>query len=290
MNMYDYISWRGDLPFSKDPFNIVDNLLFSYIIYTDLSSIAGYDGEGITIRQAGEKYFETHTEEEILKSTSFIAQAPLVLRAMGSSRRFGDIRIRYYVHNIDREKVEQFSAAHFLIDNSTSYIAYAGTDDTFVGWKEDFMMSYQTISAQISAADYLNRTATGMFHRYYLGGHSKGGNLAEYAGVHATDKVRKKIIRVFSNDGPGLADYAMDQEGYEKISDRFTKIVPELSVFGMLYDRNENRIVIRSDKTGIMQHDAIGWQILGTDFVRAEKLDDNSNLIQQGIREFLNTI
>ena len=39
MNMYDYLKWRGDLSFAQDGFNIVDNLLFSYACYTDLSEV-----------------------------------------------------------------------------------------------------------------------------------------------------------------------------------------------------------------------------------------------------------
>ena len=29
MNMYDYCKWRGDITFDKDPFNYVDNIIFS---------------------------------------------------------------------------------------------------------------------------------------------------------------------------------------------------------------------------------------------------------------------
>ena len=39
MNFYDYLEWRGDLSFDRDPINDVDNLLFTYAAYTDLREV-----------------------------------------------------------------------------------------------------------------------------------------------------------------------------------------------------------------------------------------------------------
>ena len=34
-NISDYIDWRGDVPFDVAPFNEVDNLILSELVYTD---------------------------------------------------------------------------------------------------------------------------------------------------------------------------------------------------------------------------------------------------------------
>ena len=39
MNIVDYIRWRGDLSFKVDPFNDVDNLVFSQMIYADFDDL-----------------------------------------------------------------------------------------------------------------------------------------------------------------------------------------------------------------------------------------------------------
>lgn len=288
MNFYDYIIWRGDITFDKSPFNIVDNLLFSYAAYTDLRGVIK-EGEAMTIHDAAEKFFETHTEEECLKSGSLIAHSPVVLRRMGESARFGNLLITDYVRDINEEETQQFSAMHFNIDKRHAYVAFCGTDDTIVGWKEDFQMSYKTVKSQILSAEYLNKTANKAFHTYIVGGHSKGGNLAVYGAMKANAPVQKKILRIYSNDGPGISDIAMDSKKFNQISNRMIKVLPEFSVFGMLFDNHEPKIVIKSGMNGLYEHDAVGWQVRGTDFERGQ-LSDDCMVIQEVLNEFLQTM
>ena len=288
MNMYDYLIWRGDLTFDRDPFNAVDNLLFSYAAYTDLREVITSD-EPVTISQAIEAFFKLHTEEECLKSGSLIAHAPVIMRRMGASKRFGNVLITNYVRDINEQQSQQFSAMHFGIDKRTSYVAFCGTDDTIVGWKEDFQLSYKIVNAQLMAAEYLNRTVDKRLHRYIVGGHSKGGNLAVYGAMMATDAVKKKITAVYSNDGPGISDIAMDKKKFASIKGKLIKVIPEFSIFGLLFDNGEKRIVIESEKSGAYEHDAVGWMIQGNDFVRGT-LSNDSLAIQDVVNAYLEAL
>ena len=49
-NIIDYLSWRGDVPFSVSPWNAVDGLLLSVLSYLDFHGVA--DRRGWTIREA----------------------------------------------------------------------------------------------------------------------------------------------------------------------------------------------------------------------------------------------
>ncbi len=285
MNMYDYLKWRGDLTFRQDGFNIVDNLLFAYACYTDLTEVVTED-EIVTIHEAAERLFKLHTEEEMLNSGSLIAHAPVILRRMGESKRFGNLLISNYVRRVNEQDTEQFSAMHFQIDPRTTYIAFCGTDDTIIGWKEDFQMSYKVIKAEISSAEYINRTAKKSFHRYYVGGHSKGGTLAVYAAMKASPSIKKKIISVYSNDGPGISPIAMDAARFAAIQPKLIKVIPELSIVGSLFDNDDNKVIIQSSESLFWEHDAVGWQILGKDFERGT-LTEESKLIREGVRDFL---
>ena len=262
MNFYDYLTWRGDLTFDRDQFNIVDNLLFAYSAYTDLREVITTD-EPITVHEAAERFFKLHTEEECLKSGSLIAHAPVVLRRMGESKRFGDLLI-----------------------TDLSKLVVPNSGNTIIGWKEDFQLSYRKVNAQLKAAEYLNRTADKSFHKYFVGGHSKGGNLAVYGAMEAKDSVKKKIIRIYSNDGPGISSIAMNEKEFKKIGNRMIKVLPELSVFGMLFDNHEPKIVVKSDKNFLYEHDAVGWMVSGTDFVRGT-LSPDCLVIQDVLNEFL---
>lgn len=288
MNMYDYLKWRGDLTFRQDEFNIVDNLLFAYASYTDLTEVIK-ENEDVTIHEAAERLFKLHTEEEMLDSGSLIAHAPVILRRMGETRRFGNVMITDYVRHVSHEDTEQFSAMHFHIDPKTTYIAFCGTDDTIIGWKEDFQMSYKVINAEKSAAQYINRTARKKFHKYYVGGHSKGGTLAVYAAMKASKAIKKKFINVYSNDGPGISPVAMDQAAFESIEPLIIKVVPELSIVGNMFDNDDRKVIIKSSESLFMEHDAVGWQILGKQFELGTPAEE-SRLIREGIRDFLNTM
>ena len=45
-NLFDYINWRGDIPMSVDPFNEVDNLVLSVLVYCPLDGFV--PGESVS--------------------------------------------------------------------------------------------------------------------------------------------------------------------------------------------------------------------------------------------------
>ena len=64
-NVFDYLIWRGDIPMSLDPFNEVDNLVLSQLAYTDFSGIVPQDWTRISLRDAAEAFFSSHSRKEI---------------------------------------------------------------------------------------------------------------------------------------------------------------------------------------------------------------------------------
>ena len=46
-NFLDYLAWRGDLTFEKDPFNSIDALILSTLSYVDFKDVVPGIGEGI---------------------------------------------------------------------------------------------------------------------------------------------------------------------------------------------------------------------------------------------------
>ena len=206
-NVSDYLKWRGDLDFSQAPFNDVDNLILAQIAYVDFTDIVPAPGsiETITIAEAADTFFDTHDEKEIKKCKSFIGKAPYLLREAAATKRFGSLILTNYVDYVDGGKEEQFAAFHVRIDNRLTYIAFRGTDDTLVGWKEDFNMSFLSpVPSQKDAVRYIDSTVQRSEGKLILGGHSKGGNLAVYASVFARPSVKIRIIFVYYNDCPGF--------------------------------------------------------------------------------------
>ena len=51
-NIFDYLHWRADVPFSAAPFNDVDNLILSELVYTDFGGIVSDDGSAVSLAEA----------------------------------------------------------------------------------------------------------------------------------------------------------------------------------------------------------------------------------------------
>jgi len=292
-NMMDYLDWRGDITLDQSPFNEVDNLILAQLAYLNLDFIVppAISEDSITIREACERYFAMYDEEK-LKSFGYLIRvtAPL-LKKLGNSRRFAHARLGKFVNLLDKNQTKQFSAVQIWLDDGTIYIAYRGTDNTLVGWKENFHMSFTTpVPAQFEAVRYLEDTAGDAGVPLRLGGHSKGGNLAVYAAVRCRAPIRSRILEVYNNDGPGFDARMTRSAEYQGMLGRIRKIVPQSSIVGMLLEHEEEYIIVRSTQNRFMQHDAMSWEVLGPQFVHVDTITEESRLLDMALKSWLKSM
>lgn len=274
-NLMDYLEWRGDLTFTEAPLCEVDNLVFCLLAYVDLEGIVPKDQKGtVTVREAAAEYFFSHpayTERPL--GLIIPADILTLFRRMAHTRRYRDLLLTGYINEISETREIQFSALTVRLPREEIFVAFRGTDDTIVGWKEDFNLSIMDeIPAQRRAAQYLNNLDLTPDTDLYVGGHSKGGNLAVWGAVHAGEEVRRRIRQVYSNDGPGFSAGTVESEAYKALSDRIRVIIPEDSLVGLLLDQDPRYTVIKSNRKGLFQHDGLSWEVLGGQFIRAEGL------------------
>ena len=272
-NIISYLKWRGDLKLSEHPFNEVDNLVLCYLSYFDFSGIVPDTNgrKGITIGETVRRYGETDRQDAIFEEPEFLWE-------IGKAERFKDAVLWGYEDIIDTtEEMTQFAALHISLSDGTEYIAFRGTDNNIVGWQEDFHLGFEVAAAQKHAADYLNRTigSEGSGH-YRVGGHSKGGNLAVYGAMMCRESVRDRIMEIYMNDSPGICPEIMEESCYRGIESRIIRIVPEFSIIGMLFSREAPKKIVRSSAEGVLQHDALSWQVERDSFSQAEKLSAKS--------------
>ncbi len=279
-NLIDYLHWRGDLSFAQSAPNEVDSVLFVFLAYYDLDGIIPVDPERerITLREAILLEREHHVDVPYYGGAIIpTADIQLMSRLMSKSNRFAGVRVTGLVNEINEDNQEQFAAYTALLDDGSVFISFKGTDDTLVGWKEDFNMSFtDEIPGQRRAVEYLNRIGRVTDGGIRIGGHSKGGNLAVYAAARCAPEVQERIIRVYNNDGPGFSKEFFESEGYLKIKDRVLKLVPQESVVGMLLGNDDNYTVIKSSGSGVFQHNAYLWEVRGRHFVRHGTLTKRS--------------
>ena len=286
-NIFDYLQWRGDLTLEQDEFNEIDNLIlarFSYLPFDELIK----ENENVSIEELAKRYKKANIKPEDILWKDDVNLLP----ALEKTERFKNMIAVKYINKIDEEKEKQFSAITVLMPDDTIYVSYRGTDNTIVGWKEDFNMSFKShVASQLDSVKYLEEIAKEYPNiKLRVGGHSKGGNLAVYAAVFSNDSVKNRIINVYNNDGPGFSDEIIKLDEYKNMIKKVHTFIPQSSVFGRLLNHEEKYTVLESVQTGIMQHDLYSWQVLGNEFVRVDEITDGSEFVNETIRGWLSKV
>ena len=290
-NILDYLDWRGDLTLAQDPFNEVDNLILAELSFVNFVGIVPGPGEGdaVPLRDAAAAYFAEAAGRPIDMGVLVPNQIPELLRRTAAAPRFRDMQLSGFVDHLDPERAEQFAALTVACGDGALYLSFRGTDDTLAGWKEDFYLScIKEVPAQKKAVEYTETMARQYPRvRLRLGGHSKGGNLAVWAGVFCPPAVQRRIRSVWSNDGPGFHDDILSLPRHVRLAERIHTIVPKSSVVGMLLEHEEDYTVVDSSQQGLMQHDGFSWEVRGPGFVRLHSVTRQARLCDQELRSWV---
>ncbi len=283
-NVVNYIKWRGDLSFSDSPFNEVDNLALALLVYNDFFGIVPVKGAGIkiSIKDAAEWYFTKHSIDECSR-----LDFDWILYYMAKTRRFGGLYLSDYIDLNESEKDMMFTAFTVHLPDGTKYVSFRGTTMDIDDWRLDFKISFEEIGAQKAAAEYLKFITEKYSGDIFVGGHSKGGNLAVYSAMNAPDVVRNRIKRIYSNDGPGFAPELLDEKKFDDIKDRITHIVPTFCVVGMLFELNVPHMIVASDGEKILQHSGMTWKVEGDHFIRKRYLSEESIVYNKAIDDWI---
>lgn len=286
-NIIDYIRWRGDLTFTAEPFNEVDNLIFTQLSYLDFSGIVSSSfNEYITLKEAWERYSGIGRKPE---SVILPEEIYGMFECMAKTERFSEVKLSGFVSNHDEASEKQFAAVLISFDKKV-YVSFRGTDDSLIGWKEDFNLAFmESVPAQREAAEYLNRVMKEiMFLPVYIGGHSKGGNLSVYAAMKCRKIHKRRIKKVFTNDSPGFLERVIESKEYKEVSEKLTSVVPEGSVIGQLLSHGRcDDIIVKSESSMLRQHDPFTWQVMGNGFVKADGLNEKSIMVDEVISSWL---
>jgi hypothetical protein len=278
--------------FAARKFNAVDSLVLSQLSYVHFEEMVPGLSRGSKPVRIG----------DLLKAEMFgsmfrwlnIDNNRSLLFAAAASPRFRDMLVNYYVSKTDVKLGQQFSAVTFLPGDGSAYVAFRGTDETLVGWKEDFNMAVLSpVPSQKEAAIYLDEVASLLPRSIEIrtGGHSKGGNLATYAAMKCCGAAQDRITDVFNHDGPGFREEDSRSPEFARIESRLHKTLPQSSLIGMLlHDREQYRIVESNRIGGIMQHDPFSWSVGDDDFVYTEKLTGGAVVMNRALDQWIGTL
>ncbi len=285
-SLIEYIKWRGDLSFDQDKFNEIDSFILTQLTYYDYNGLV-FD-EPIKLKTVLQNFYNQQTNRKIKLGLIVPNHIADLGKLVMKSKRFEDIYISNYVDKYDKIRKEQFCAVTFHINDKFKVISFKGTDDTLIGWEEDFNMIVSfPISAQISALDYFvmvyNKYPNAQFD---LCGHSKGGNLAMYAGLYASDIVKYHIHKIYNFDGPGFETDDIDLVLYSQIKNKIKTILPTNSIIGMIFNQLGTVKVVKSSAKPIFQHDGFTWEIDVNKFSKSS-LSTNSINFSESLNAFV---
>lgn len=286
-NMTTYAEKYRDISYTEKPFNAVDGLILCQISYYDFE-LKQLENDGFRHRVS--EFMDADTEG-LMKYLLTINGDEDLIEVLRRGGRHGSLKVGNYIEKIDEECDQQFSAITFELADGDYFIAFRGTDNSVVGWKEDFNMSYQdAIPSQKEAVKYAIDVMSRYSGKFYLGGHSKGGNLAVYTAMMLPEELQNRLTCVYNYDGPGFLKEVYETEAYKRIRPLVRKIVPQTSIVGMLLEGDNNYAVIKSSSVGFMQHNGFTWNVEGDRFEVLEDVDAISNLLKRTLNRWVNEL
>ena len=286
--IFDYLDQVAYDSIYETPFNELDMLMLTEITYLPFDQIVSNQiSPDCTCR-----LFEA--AEKVPQDLSMLVTKNRLklLEKVASSTRFKNIKLMGYVNDIDPDVQKQFAAMIFKIKPETYVLTFRGTDDSIIGWKEDFHMTYMDqVPAQKTAVNYLRKAMDALPGQFILTGHSKGGNLASYAASQIEPKYQERIQSIYSYDAPGLNHSVITSQGYQTISDKIKRYIPQGSIVGMMLETPKQAQIVKSTAIGgLAQHDTFSWQISDQTFVLLDNLNPDSLQVDKTLKNWVDSV
>ena len=293
-NMLDYIKEFGHVSFEERAFSEIDALVLTELEYLPLEKVVPSDVNGehfATVKDIAE-YMKEHKQELFDENPMMITQERHeVSQVIADAPRFQSLKFFGVVSVWDKDTTKQFAAVTVEVEPSVRLVVFRGTDETLIGWKEDFLMTYSPlVAAQTDAKEYLAKQASLFDGDLMVSGHSKGGNLAIYAAATQEEDVQLRIVDIFCFDSPGLYRSVLETKGYQNIVPLAMRYIPQDSLVGLMLESEVPYVIVKSNATGAMQHSAMTWEIEDGQFIKMEKLTKNSQLNDQTFKKWTESV
>ena len=286
--IFDYLDQVAYDSIYDTPFNELDMLMLTELTYLPFDQIVSDQmSPDCTCRLL-------EAAEKVPQDLSMLVTKNRLklLEKAASSTRFKNIKLMGYVNDIDPDVQKQFAAMVFKIKPDSYILTFRGTDDSIIGWKEDFHMTYMDqVPAQKTAVNYLRKAMDALPGQFILTGHSKGGNLASYAASQIEPEYQERIQSIYSYDAPGLNHSVITSQGYQTISDKIKRYIPQGSIVGMMLETPKQAQIVKSTAIGgLAQHDTFSWQIADQTFVLLDNLNPDSLQVDKTLKNWVDSV
>ena len=291
----DFIKKYGDKTFDELPFCDIDNLVLCEMFYMPFEKVINdnFNKEPIPFAEACNKMFAYNGYKHVGPGIMLLKKISVKMMAMANCKRYRDLKVVACQSAFATEPALQFAAMTLILPDGTLVVVFRGTDDTLVGWKEDFDIYLRKgIPSQKLGVNYVNNIAKRYDGPIIVCGHSKGGNVSLYSAMHCSQEARSRLKAVYNNDGPGFENFNfVNSKEYKEILPIYKHFVPSNSFIGMILAHDDDYKVVKNTKfMGFLQHDASTWKIKGTEFVTKSDKFALSKIVDLSLMEMLLTV
>ena len=284
--IFDYLDYVAYDSIYDRPFKELDVLALTELTYLPFDRIVPQgDTTNIEVRLSD-------AVELVDRTTDFIVtdQHLQLVDVLATSKRFKNLKLLNYVDEYDPDVQKQFAAMTYRLTMDVYLVVFRGTDDTLIGWKEDFHMTYMDhVPSQRRAASYLQHVMKEFPKgRFMVAGHSKGGNLAAYACSYLPDHLIERVDAIYCYDAPGLNKAIVETEGYQRIAHLVHRFVPQGSIVGMMLEVPEPATIVKSLAFGgFAQHDAFTWMVEKDGFGTLDQTSPDSQQTDETLKQWV---
>ena len=290
-HLIDYLEKVENLTFDQEPLNILDKVCINEIGYLTYEKwlTASDLKKPINLHDFAEGK-ELNPDYSFMVTKERVELAEAIVR----SRRFASLSLSNYRSVLDKEVEKQFAAMIFSLPELDYHqLVFRGTDDSVIGWKEDFQLTYsREIPAHRSAMTFLADHLPNLSGRITVSGHSKGGNLALYSAVQSSPALREKISELLLLDSPGLMKSLLEKPSYQELKAKMTVVRPQDSVVGVMLYWDRPAQLVAAEGIGFAQHNALTWEVDLTtnDFVYVDQPTELSQRLEETFQEWIEAL
>ena len=287
--IFDYLDYVAYDSIYDRPFKELDVLALTELTYLPFDRIVPQgDTTNIEVRLSD-------AVELVDRTTDFIVtdQHLQIVDVLATSKRFKNVKLLNYVDEYDPDVQKQFAAMTYRLTMDVYLVVFRGTDDTLIGWKEDFHMTYMDhVPAQRRATSYLQHVMKEFPKGHFIvAGHSKGGNLATYACSYLPDHLIERVDAIYCYDAPGLNKAIIETEGYQRIAHLVHRFLPQGSIVGMMLEVPEPATIVKSRAFGgFAQHDAFTWMTEKDKFVTLDQTSPDSQQTDETLKQWVREV
>lgn len=262
MYLRDFVQRFKDEVLTSETFSHPDGALLSLYTLADLRNIT-VNGGVIKFKESFAKQVQLHK----LKKMGLLLPSEITktLHEASLTKRYRGIKIHDCFCYINEEEETQSTFVQMDLKDGTTVVVFSGTDDTIVGWKENYNLAYgECVPCLKYALEYVNNLKPD--RKYIFIGHSKGGMESLYAGLMCKKEIQDCIISINDYDGTGYQQKIYDQLKDSPYLYKANLVVPNASTVGRIFFHPIEPKIVYSYKLGLMQHNPLTWRIKDKEF------------------------